>query len=252
MTERSESYISRVFLARCPFIPPLARRACPVVLASSRAPSASASLRLILPFTNARRVNSPASAALAPARSTEQSTCSVTSTPPWQYISTVFSPVNEYGARNTAAIPSSISCLSEKSTMRPLTIFAVGASLSGFSETRKKTRSATAIASSPDILIIATPPLPLGVETAAIVSFKFIFPLFSYFSFKKEKVAKENCKKFIHFFFGLLKKKAKENFYFSFKKEKVAKENCKEFIHFFFGLLKKKAKENCKEYNQGI
>ena len=71
--------------------------------------TASARERSIFPFRNARRVNSPGSACRQPASRMAPKTFCVTSTPPWQLISTESSPVYECGPRKTVASTSSIS-----------------------------------------------------------------------------------------------------------------------------------------------
>jgi len=61
--------------------------------------TASAWARSRRPLRNARRVNSPGSAGRAPARRTAVRTSSRMRGPPWQWISSVSSPVKERGAR---------------------------------------------------------------------------------------------------------------------------------------------------------
>ena len=70
--------------------------------------TASAWERSIFPFKNARLVNSPGSAGLAPFLITVSRTFLTTNVPPWQLISTVSSPVKVLGALITLTRTSSI------------------------------------------------------------------------------------------------------------------------------------------------
>ena len=69
--------------------------------------TASAWLKSILPFKNARFVNSPGSAGLAPDLSTASRTFFITKEPPWQLISMVSSFVYVLGAAITITRTSS-------------------------------------------------------------------------------------------------------------------------------------------------
>ena len=69
--------------------------------------TASACARSILPFKNARRVNSPGAAETAPAAKTACKTAFKTNNPPWQESSTTSSPVKLCGAAKTVATHSS-------------------------------------------------------------------------------------------------------------------------------------------------
>ena len=152
-----------------PLIPPRESFSCASVPASSSIPSASASGSEILPAAKALRVNSPASARLAPAANAAERTARVTRIPPWQQISTVSSPVNEFGAAKRVQSPVSTRLPSSGLTISPKT-----ASLGAESDMLLpfillKIRSPTVFADGPDMRISATPPLPPGVDIAAIV-----------------------------------------------------------------------------------
>jgi len=74
---------------------------------SIRSPIASACTRSSLPFSTARRVNSPGSATRAPDATRAARTSVGTTTPPCVAISTTSSPVNDAGARNVVTRASS-------------------------------------------------------------------------------------------------------------------------------------------------
>ena len=72
---------------------PSAARACAGAVASIRSPTASACTRSSLPWSTARRVNSPGAAGRAPAAWSAVSSRAGASSPPWQESSTRSSPV---------------------------------------------------------------------------------------------------------------------------------------------------------------
>ncbi len=76
--------------------------------AAIRSAIPSAWARSIRPLRKALRVNSPGSAVRAPARMTACRISRWMNSEPWQEISTVSSPVNDFGARKSVATHSSI------------------------------------------------------------------------------------------------------------------------------------------------
>ena len=75
---------------------------------SMRSAIASACARSMRSLRKARNVNSPALAGRAPSSQTRSSTMRETTTPPWPCSSRTSSPVNDPGASNRSARPSSI------------------------------------------------------------------------------------------------------------------------------------------------
>ena len=86
---------------------------------------------------------------------------------PWQDSSTVSSPVNEWGARKTVATASSSS--SPLRTRRPKVAVCERRSASGAPERGIKKRSQSTIASGPETRMMASAPLPAGVDRAQMV-----------------------------------------------------------------------------------
>ena len=86
---------------------------------------------------------------------------------PWQDSSTVFSPVNECGARKTVATASSSS--SPLRTRRPKVAVCERRSVSDTPERGWKKRSQSVIASGPETRTMASAPLPAGVDRAQMV-----------------------------------------------------------------------------------
>src|SRR6266536_3160919 len=85
--------IVEIFSPNRPSSCSVAERSARSVRARIKSITASAWVRSILPLRNARSVNSPGRAALAPARRQASRTFAETSVPPWQLISTKSSPV---------------------------------------------------------------------------------------------------------------------------------------------------------------
>ena len=97
---------------KCPSAINSAARRWDSVSAESRSASPSASLRSIRPFSNARRVNSPAVASRSfrsgralPRSCNAASTARTTACPPWQCHSTISSPVTERGLGKISTNP---------------------------------------------------------------------------------------------------------------------------------------------------
>ena len=138
--------------------------------------TASACARSIFPLANARRVNSPASASLAPLAVKISSNRRCTYLEPWTDSSTTSSPVNEDGARNTVATPSSSISLTRIGSMtRPNLAVCPGVSASLFP---CQILSVIAMACGPLTRMTAIPPMPGGVEIAQIVSSRLMVSLF--------------------------------------------------------------------------
>lgn len=99
------------------------------------------------------------------------------------------SPVYEAGARNKVRIPLSIS-LPSGVTTEPYMAWRGGYERILRFPTGRNIFSITSHVPSPLILITATPPLPRGVDTAAITSFKntfFTFSVYLSFAFRELK-----------------------------------------------------------------
>ena len=135
----------------------------PLAITSATASACDRSRR---PFINARRVNSPPSAARHPLPMSSATSCCCTHSEPWHDSSMTSSPVNDRGPRNTAATTSS-SVSPSVSTMRPRCSVWVCTALRSaprhdfithFTASRPLTRTT------------AIPPTPAGVDTAHIVS----------------------------------------------------------------------------------
>ena len=119
------------------------------------------------PLRKARWVNSPGSAARAPASMSHSRRRCRMKVEPWQDSSTVSSPVNECGARKTVATASSSS--SPLRTRRPKVAVCERRSASGAPERGIKKRSQSVTASGPETRTMANAPLPAGVDKAQMV-----------------------------------------------------------------------------------
>ena len=120
------------------------------------------------PLRKALAVNSPGSAGRAPAANTVSKTRRVRRIPPWQAISTVSSPVKDLAPRKTVSTASS--------TRIPWRWTSPRMAIRGVNEegnrppADRRHRSATVKASLPERRRTASPPVPGGVATAAMVS----------------------------------------------------------------------------------
>ena len=149
------------------------------VLARMVSSTASACVRSRRPLRNARFVNSPGSASLAPLRMSISHRAWSTRAPPWQWISTTSSAVYERGARMTTTSTSSSACRDDES---PVCTESDAARMSAWCKAwlltdasgwpdRSRTRpEATSMALSPLIRTMPIPPSPTGVAMAQIVS----------------------------------------------------------------------------------
>ena len=146
-----------------PRMRPSASSAARSVFASIRSITASAAVRSSLPFRNARSVNSPRRAMRAPQASTASSTRRGAMLPPCVWNSTASSPVYDFGEAKTRTSPSS-TILPSHDSLEWKNVPAIEASTG-----RPETFDAIAKESGPLTRTTATPPLPGGVDTAAIV-----------------------------------------------------------------------------------
>ena len=160
-----------------PCICSCAARIARSVWAEMRSMIASAWVRSILPFSKARRLNSPGSAERAPHSNSRSRTRLVTSTPPWQASSTTSSPVKLLGFLNTVAKTSSITRPSAFTTLH-----SVAYRSSAFSSPPLQRTAAAEIftASMPETRISETAPTP-GAEAMAttVVFIKMLLELTS-------------------------------------------------------------------------
>ncbi len=156
----------RASLRACPESPPSMRDTACLrwfsVSASMRSPSPSTSVRSSLPFSKARRVNSPASASRIPGREvSSRSTARTTAGEPWRFSSAQSSPVKLCGPGIQATRP--------RSSLSAPGLISARISRRGTGK-RPRICSSTGPDSGPERRIIATPEGRDPDESATIVS----------------------------------------------------------------------------------
>ena len=159
-----------------PFICLNAMRCAAAVCDAITSATASAWARSILPLRNALWVNSPGSAARAPASWRRSMTEETMYEEAWHDISTEFSPVYECGARNTLTRTSSRTVPLASSILPNLMVYPAASEIDPLRH--DMTLSAMLNASGPLTLITEMAPVPGTVAGAHIVSSFLIYIAF--------------------------------------------------------------------------